>query len=191
MWCYSLKEKELKIMDASIKLFVERGFHGTSTAEIAKTAGVATGTLFHYFKTKEELINRLYVYTKENMLNEISEQYDHKKTFKENIKPLWLKLVYFGINEHYKFQFILTFHCSPYITSLTREQIETYTESMLGIYKNGIEKQKIKEISFEMVLDYFWGNIVTAVIHFGKYPENLNEKNLDVVFELFWDGISK
>ena len=187
----TLKEKEQKILDASLKLFVERGFHGTSTAEIAKTAGVATGTLFHYFKTKEELINRLYLYTKESMLCEINEHYDDKKIFKENIKDLWLKFVYFGVNNPYKFQFILTFHCSPYITSLTKEQVETHAEGMLGIYKNGIGKQKIKEISFEMIMDYFWGNVVTVVTHFEKYPEKLNEKNLDTAFELLWDGISK
>ena len=186
-----MKEKEQKILDAALKLFVERGFQGTSTAEIAKTAGVATGTLFHYFKTKEELINRLYLYTKENMLNEIREHHDDKKTFKENIKSLWLKFVYFGVKEPHKFQFILTFHCSPYITSLTKEQVETHAESMLGIYRNGIERQEIKEISFELVLDYFWGNVVSAVTHFEKYPEKLNEKSLDMVFELFWDGISK
>ena len=186
-----MKEKELKIMEASLKLFVERGFHGTSTAEIAKTAGVATGTLFHYFKTKEELINRLYLYTKESMLCEISEHYEDKKTFKENIKELWLKFVHFGVNDTYKFQFILTFHCSPYITSLTKEQIESHAESMLEIYRNGIGKQKIKEISFEMVMDYFWGNIVATVNHFEKYPEKLNEKNLNIAFELLWDGISK
>jgi AcrR family transcriptional regulator len=56
-----VNEKEQKILDTSLVLFVEKGFHGTSTAEIAKTAGVATGTLFHYFKTKEELIDRLYI----------------------------------------------------------------------------------------------------------------------------------
>ena len=64
----NLKEKELQILNASLKLFVENGFHGTSTAEISKSAGVATGTLFHYFKTKEELINRLYLYSKESMV---------------------------------------------------------------------------------------------------------------------------
>lgn len=186
-----MKEKEQKILDAALKLFVERGFHGTSTAEIAKTAGVATGTLFHYFKTKKELINRLYFYTKESMLNEINGHYDDKKTLKENLKELWLNFVYFGINDPYKFQFILTFHCSPYITSLTREQLETKTENMLGIYKKGIEMQKIKEISFELAMDYFWGNVVSTVNHFERCPENLNEKNLNLSFELFWDGISR
>jgi AcrR family transcriptional regulator len=54
---FNLNEKKQQIMNAALKLFVENGFHGTSTAEIAKTAGVATGTLFHHFKTKQELIN--------------------------------------------------------------------------------------------------------------------------------------
>jgi AcrR family transcriptional regulator len=186
-----LKEKEKKILDAALKLFAERGFHGTSTAEIAKTAGVATGTLFHYFNTKEELINRLYLHIKESMLNEVSGDYNDKKTLKENLRALWLKFAYFGLDEGDKFQFILTFHCSPYITSLTKEQIETQTESMLGVYIKGIEKREIKEIPFEMAMDYFWGNVVSIVNYFEKYPENLNEKNLDLAFELFWDGISQ
>jgi len=185
-----LKEKEEKILDASLKLFVERGFHGTSTAEIAKTAGVATGTLFHYFKTKEELINCLYLHTKETMLNEIRRHYDDKKPLKENLKELWFKFVCFSINNPHKFQFILTFHTSPYITSLTKEQLETQTEDMFGVYKKGIEKQELKKISFEMVMDYFWGNVVSTVNYFNKHPANLNEKNLDLAFELFWDGIS-
>lgn len=186
-----MKEKKQKILDTSLKLFVEKGFHGTSTTEIAKTAGVATGTLFYYFKTKKELINRLYLYTKESMLNETNGHYDDKKTLKENLHSLWLKFVYFGVNDPNKFKFILTFHCSPYITSLTQERIETQTEDMLGVYKMGIEKQEIKEISFELAMDYFWGNIVYTVNHFEKYPKNLNEKYLNLAFELFWDGISK
>ncbi|HML04258.1 MAG TPA: TetR/AcrR family transcriptional regulator [Methanobacterium sp.] len=186
-----MNEKEQKILDTSLELFVERGFHGTSTAEISKTAGVATGTLFHYFKTKEELINRLYIYTKESMLNEIDAPYNDKKTLNENLRNLWLKFIHFCINNPYKFQFILSFHCSPYITSFTKEQLETRTEDMIKFYKKGIEMNEIKEIPFEMIIDYLWGNIISTVDYFGKYPENLDEKNLDLAFDLFWDGISK
>jgi AcrR family transcriptional regulator len=52
-------DKKTAIMGADLKLFTERGFHGTSTAQISKEAGVATGTLFNYFPTKEDLINSL------------------------------------------------------------------------------------------------------------------------------------
>ena len=57
-------EKVDKILEAALQLFTSKGFHGTPTSEIAKTAGVANGTLFHYFKTKEELINNLYLHVK-------------------------------------------------------------------------------------------------------------------------------
>ncbi|MCK5033837.1 MAG: helix-turn-helix transcriptional regulator, partial [Calditrichia bacterium] len=52
-------EKREAILKATLNLLVERGFHDTPTSLIAKEAGVATGTLFHHFKNKEELINAL------------------------------------------------------------------------------------------------------------------------------------
>ncbi len=187
----TLKEKEQKIMDAALKLFVERGFHGTSTAEIARTADVATGTLFHYFKTKEELINRLYLYTKENMYAEITAHFKYKSSLKETLKGLWLNFINFSMGEPEKFQFILTFHTSPFITSLTQEQLETQADDLQEIYEKGIQDREIKEVPFELILEYFWGNIVSTISYFNKYPDKLGEENLDKAFELFWDGISR
>lgn len=185
-----MKEKEQKILDAALQLFVEKGFHGTSTAEIAKTAGVATGTLFHYFKTKEELINSLYHYTKETMFSQLQDHFKENTPLKDNLKELWCKFIHFSIKNPYKFQFILTFHTSPYITSLTREQLETKTDNMVDAYKKGIKDNELKEIPFELMIEYLWGNIVSTMNYFNRYPERLNEKNLEKSFELFWDGIS-
>jgi len=40
-------------------------------------------------------------------------------------------------------------------------------------------------------MDYFWGNILNTIMHFENYPEKMNKKNVDLSFELFWDGISR
>jgi AcrR family transcriptional regulator len=56
-----LTDKRKAIIVVSLALFSERGFHGTPTSWIAQDARVATGTFFHYFKTKEELIESLYL----------------------------------------------------------------------------------------------------------------------------------
>lgn len=186
-----MKEKELQILNTSLKLFVENGFHGTSTAEIAKSAGVATGTLFHYFKTKEELINRLYLYSKDCMLSESDGHYNIEKSFKENIKSLWIVLVDFGIKKPEMFQFILSFHCSPYITSLTKEEIENRLEMALEAYTVGLKKQEIKNISYELIVDFLWASIVATVGHIEKYQEKTTENIKEQAFDLFWDGISQ
>jgi AcrR family transcriptional regulator len=60
------KKKELtreRILQAALELFREKGLEGTTTKEISRRAGVAEGTLFNYFKTKEDLA--LYFFQKE------------------------------------------------------------------------------------------------------------------------------
>src|SRR5262245_11180108 len=44
-----------KILAAALALFRENGLDGTTTRQISKKAGIAEGTLFNYFKTKEDL----------------------------------------------------------------------------------------------------------------------------------------
>jgi len=49
------KSKKDRLIQASIKLFAQQGYHNTTVAEIADEAGVAKGTVYWYFNSKEEL----------------------------------------------------------------------------------------------------------------------------------------
>lgn len=51
-----LTEKQIRILQAAVEIFSEKGFASTSTSEIAQKAGVAEGTIFRHFKTKNELL---------------------------------------------------------------------------------------------------------------------------------------
>lgn len=53
-------DKRRLILDAALRMFAERGFHGTSVPEVAEAAGVGTGTLYRYFEHKEALVNEVY-----------------------------------------------------------------------------------------------------------------------------------
>ena len=50
---------ERRILDAGRRLFSSRGFEATTTRDLAKAAGIATGTLFNYFESKESLATAL------------------------------------------------------------------------------------------------------------------------------------
>src|SRR5689334_16201285 len=53
-------DKRGRILEAAIKMFAERGFHTSTVAEIARAAGVADGTIYLYFKSKDDLLLRLF-----------------------------------------------------------------------------------------------------------------------------------
>ena len=57
------EETKERILAAALKLFKEKGLERTTTKEISRRSGIAEGTLFNYFKTKEDLA--LYFFQKE------------------------------------------------------------------------------------------------------------------------------
>ena len=48
--------REQQILDAALAIFSKKGFAEATTAEIARTAGVAEGTIYNYFQSKRELL---------------------------------------------------------------------------------------------------------------------------------------
>jgi len=50
------EERRQDILEASLKVFAVKGYNGSTTAEIARAAGVAEGTIFRHFTTKKELL---------------------------------------------------------------------------------------------------------------------------------------
>ncbi len=51
-----LTEKQIKIIQAAVEVFAEKGYAASSTSEIAQKAGVAEGTIFRHYKTKKDLL---------------------------------------------------------------------------------------------------------------------------------------
>jgi len=55
----SSPDKEIRIINAAINIFSEKGFEATRTREIAERAGIAEGTIFRYFPTKDAILERM------------------------------------------------------------------------------------------------------------------------------------
>jgi AcrR family transcriptional regulator len=50
------EDKRRQLLDAAVRVFARRGYHGSRVGDIAEEAGVAHGLLYHYFSSKEEVL---------------------------------------------------------------------------------------------------------------------------------------
>ena len=66
-------DKRRLILDAAIRVFARQGFHACRVSDIADEAGVAYGLVYHYFGSKEEILNTLFTERWQVMLDAISE----------------------------------------------------------------------------------------------------------------------
>ena len=57
-----MNQKHKMIIDKSVELFAEKGYHATSVQEIAEKCGIAKGSFYNYFKSKEELLVSIFKY---------------------------------------------------------------------------------------------------------------------------------
>ncbi len=53
-------DKRARILEAAIKVFAEKGYHGSRVSDIAAEAGIAYGLVYHYFKNKEEILATIF-----------------------------------------------------------------------------------------------------------------------------------
>lgn len=59
------------IIDKSVELFAEKGYHATSAQEISGKFGIAKGSFYNYFKSKEELLVSIFKYFYESLMESL------------------------------------------------------------------------------------------------------------------------
>ncbi len=186
-------EKEKQILAAALQLFVAFGFHGTPTSKIAAQAGVSNGTLFHYFKTKEELIIALYNDTKADMSAYLSAQINGQDRLELRIRKSYIHSLYWALENREKFYYIQQVHFSPHVASIPPEVIAAQTEFHLGLLREGIQAEVLRplpvELLFTLVSSHVHGlyQYLTASAFTADHRKTVIEES----FVLLWDMIRK
>src|SRR4029078_11073800 len=85
-------DKRSAILDAALELFVERGYYGTPVPLVAERAGVGAGTIYRYFKSKEDLGNVLYRQIKQSLANFVLMGVKQDEPPREIFRQLWFRL---------------------------------------------------------------------------------------------------
>jgi AcrR family transcriptional regulator len=117
-------DKRRRILDAALRAFAERGYHGTAVPEVAQAAKVSTGTLYHYFASKEVLVNEVYRDAKTRLraaLLELPKLEPHElDRGKAWFTALWNRLGAFARAEPDAFRFLEMQDHAPYLDAESR-----------------------------------------------------------------------
>jgi TetR/AcrR family fatty acid metabolism transcriptional regulator len=81
-------DKRRMILDAAVRVFARRGFHACRVSDIADEAGVAYGLVYHYFASKEEVLDTLFLERWDVMLAMIREVDTRPITVREKLHEI-------------------------------------------------------------------------------------------------------
>jgi AcrR family transcriptional regulator len=182
--------KKDKIYKAALELFVKSGIDSTPTSAIAEKAGVANGTLFHYFKTKEALVLDLYLEIKDNFLIYVTERYYPDKAFADQCREIWLSCMEWAIENQIEFIFTESFRLSRYWTKLTAENISRHRVFFLDIMKEGVEKNIFKRLPVDLLLEMNLQQISGIISYLLMHPQLFHEElTMSMLLESCWGSL--
>ena len=152
-----MNKTKRKIFEASMKLFAEKGYDATSIEEITATVGVAKGTLYYHFSSKEEIFNFL---VEEGIKTSKLPNYIDKL---KAIILIQIKIVV-------KYEDIITILLTQFLGKKARNQkcqklVYEYINKIEEIVKEGIKKGQIKQGNSQAIASEIYGLICSSLVY--------------------------
>ena len=108
-------DRRESILDAALESFVERGFYGTAIPQIAEKANIAAGTIYHYFESKEVLVNALYRHWKATVAQRVFKAFPQTASTRKQFEVIWYEIVAFATEHSTAFAFIELHNHASYL----------------------------------------------------------------------------
>lgn len=159
------------IIDAALRLFAYKGYHGTSIADIAKEAGISKGLAYNYFESKQKLAENII----EKMVEvgrDIEESIETSDDAYEQLRLIIINAFdYIKKNEKY-WRLYVSFALQPEvfgsITDITYEFNEKSVEKIAKIFERiGVKNPEVEAKIFEALYD---GVVLHYYFNKKNYP---------------------
>jgi AcrR family transcriptional regulator len=184
-----LTDKQKAVLQAALKLFAAQGFEATSTAQIAAEAGVASGSVYKQFHSKEELLSAVLAPLFQGTFESAAQEF-MSATFSrgfETLDDFVLSVVTDRLTfVHENFQEIKLMFGQLLTNPIFVTQIQDFFSKELTLFVlpaiNQLKaEKKMMDLPNEMILQLAFG---TVLGHFGKIIFDLNTLPLDEEIQL-------
>lgn len=194
------EDKREAILQATLELVTEHGFHDAPCSLIAKQAGVAAGTIYRYFDNKDVLINELFFALEQRITQALLEGYAAQGPLRQRFIHLVTGILTYFISHPLEFRYIEQFHNSPYGAKIRRDRLlgtdsDEIANNGCALYRQlfiqGIEQEVIKDFPLPIIFDLAFGPIVSVARNHILGFIQLDQVLLEQVAAACWDGLKR
>lgn len=168
-----------KIFETAMELFAQKGYDGTSVEEITSVVGIAKGTLYYHFSSKEEIFNFLIDEGMKLLRNSIEIKTSKYKSTIDKIKAVILIQIKIIVKYENLITLVISQMWGKEERNLRcREYVFEYIKIIEDIIKEGIENGEIYEGDPEAMASGIFGLTCSSLIYKLKTKKEINVQNI-------------
>ncbi|RFS16075.1 TetR/AcrR family transcriptional regulator [Emticicia sp. C21] len=185
------ENKEILILESALKMIARIGLAGLKMSDLAKEAHLATGTLYIYFRDKEELIRKLYLYLLRKSSANVIQGILTNEPLKKRVNKICYNFLIYNLEGPEYGAFFEQYYRSPFFHE-TESVLAEETAVMQPFYELIIEGQRqgiIKETEPELLVTLICGMLETMAKVSFYSQKSISDKEWETIFSIIWDGI--
>ncbi len=186
-------DKREKILNSVYVLTGRQGLASVTISGISKTAGVAAGTLYIYFKNKEEVVQLAYAAVEDKMTRAMYRDFDINLPVRQSLKQIYINMLNYRLNHYDETVFIDQYQQSGYIQLNFSKQLAEYEKQNKPLYdllEKGQREGIIKALDAIILISFFDGAVRSCSTGIIQKLFPLSQQLIDDCFDLVWRGIS-
>jgi AcrR family transcriptional regulator len=180
-------EKRTAILDAAVHEIAATGI-GAPTARIAKRAGIAEGTLFTYFSSKEELLNELYVALKTEFYTLVNTGFPHTANLERRAHHLWATYLNWAIAFPQRRQVSVQLNLAHFISEDARARASADRGPVYDTLAALDEQNSLRSLPHGAAAAMMSALQEAAMNLVAQTPEQ-RQTILEGMFQLFWRAV--
>lgn len=182
-------EKRKSLLNATLSLVNNNGFHAAPMSKIAKLAGVSPATIYIYFKNKQDLVDQLYLESKKHFSEYAFKNYNKDLGVENGFKLIWYNIAQFKLNEVDEAHFLSACDNTPMINEEVRALGLELLNPLKLLWEEGIDKNILKDLSpYTMYAFTIYPLAFLLQCHQKKQCE-FNNRKIDEAYTSAWDSI--
>jgi TetR/AcrR family transcriptional regulator, repressor of fatR-cypB operon len=184
------EDKRAKLLDAALELFETRGFDGVAVPEIAKEAGVATGTLYLYFKDKAALVNALYRHWKSAYNAMVLAPPPEGLSPREIFSRYWQRMTQFARTYPRAVRFMDLHHHGAYLDAGSLSLSRDYLETAQAFARQARAQGAIRDLDPILIVALMWGAATGLVKFSAAGALTLDTNSATAMEDALWRAIA-
>lgn len=186
-------DKREKILKAVYVLTGRQGLASVNISGISKTAGIATGTLYIYFKNKEEVVQSAYSAVEDKMTQAMYCDFEINLPVKQSLKKIYINMLNYRLKNYDETVFIDQYQQSGYIQLNFSKQLAEYEKQNKPLYdllEKGQQEGIIKAVDAIILISFFDGAVRSCSTGIIQKLFPLSQQLVDDCFDMIWKGMN-